>query len=89
MATALVPLCLVAKLKDGRLIPVDVNQFRNSYLGVKALRLNFDKETDASNRIEKQRLDNEIKEAEENPYHSDKLNIDIHIVAFITMVLPT
>ena len=45
MATALVPLCLVAKLKDGRLIPVDVNQFRNSYLGVKALRLNFDKET--------------------------------------------
>ena len=80
------PICLVAKLKNGTVIPVDVNQFRNSNLGVKPLRYNCDIENDATNKAEKIRLEAEIKYAEEHPYHSDALNIDIKIITYLTLV---
>ena len=81
------PIALVAKLKNGTIIPVDVNQFRNSNLGIKPIKYNCDIENDATNKAEKIWFENEIKYAEENPYHSDALNIDIKIITYLTMVI--
>ena len=81
------PIALVAKLKNGNIIPVDVNQFRNSNLGIKPIRYNCDIENDATNLAEKIRFEKDIKHAEENPYHSDTLNIDVKIITHLTMVI--
>ena len=83
----MVPLCLVAKVGD-KLIPVDINQFRNSPLGIKPLKYNICVENDASNKLEKIRVEKEIEEAKANPFHyvGKKITADITIISFLTMV---
>ena len=85
IATVAVILCLVAKV-DGKTIPIEINQFRNSHLGIKPLNYTMGTETDKSNRLEKERLEKELKEAKENPYYSEKYGIRINVVGYITMV---
>ena len=87
MATCIVPIALVAKLKNGNIIPVEINQFRNSNLGIKPIKYNCDIENDATNKAEKIWFENQIKYAEENPYHSDILNIDVKLITHLTMVI--
>ena len=36
ISTSMVPLFLIAKV-NGKIIPIDINQFRNSHLGIKPL----------------------------------------------------
>ena len=81
------PIALVAKLKNGAIIPVEINQFRNSNLGIKPIKYNCDVENDATNLAEKIRFEKDIKYAEENPYHSNELNIDVKIITHLTMVI--
>ena len=79
-------IALVAKLKSGKKIPVFINQFRNSNLGIKPVRYNCDLENDATNKAEHIRFENDIKYAEDHPYHSDALNINVKIITHLTMV---
>ena len=74
-------------MKNGDIIPVDVNQFRNSNLGIKPVKYNCDQENDRTNRAEKIWFEEQIKYAKENPYHSDSLNIDVKIITHLTMVI--
>ena len=81
----MVPLCLVAKV-DGKIIPIEINQFRNSNLGIIPLKYVCEKENDKSNFLEKERLEKEIEEAQKTPYFSEENDISINIVGYITMV---
>ena len=70
-------------------MPIDPNYFLNSHLAIKPLRFKLDLETEESNIAESNRLLEEIKIAEENPYtHTSKsgVTIKINYKCYLTMV---
>ena len=70
-------------------MPIDPNYFLNSHLAIKPLRFKLDLETEESNIAESNRLLEEMKIAEENPYtHTSKsgVNIKINYKCYLTMV---
>ena len=89
VSSCLVVLAVVGYV-DGKCIPIAINPFRNSHLGIKPLRNKFEFENDETNKQEGERLQDEMKYAAENPYifESKNLNIQIKIEyqGFVTMV---
>ena len=79
------------KTKKGkwRTVPIDPNYFLNSHLAIKPLRFKLDLETDATNELECERMLEEAKIAEANPYiHKTKsgVTLKIHNKFYMTMV---
>ena len=92
MQSCLVVLAFYAKVEeDGkeRIIPIWTNHFRNSRLGVKALRLKLGIENKETNEAEAERLTKEMEEAKTNPYiHKidESRSVEISYLGFFTMV---
>ena len=96
VTTCCVVLTLVAIVEDPnypngeRIIPIYVNNFRNSHLGIKPLTLEFKVETDETNKDDGLKLQDAKKNAEENPYVFESKNLNtlvkIEYQGFITMV---
>ena len=79
------------KTKKGkwRTVPIDPNYFLNSYLAVKPLRFDLNLENEETNKLECERMLEEAKIAEENPYiHTSKsgATLKIHNKFYMTMV---
>ena len=95
MATCLVVLGLFAyiKTKNGncKTIPIDPNYFVNSPLGIKPIRFKIGDETTQTNIDESDRVEEQMKIAEDNPYsHKTKSGImlKIYYKSYLTMVKP-
>ena len=73
-----------------RVIPIYVNNFMNSHLGIKPIKLEFKVETDETNKQDGEDLQAQKKYAEENPYVFESKNLNTQIKVenqgFITMV---
>ena len=86
-------LALVAKIRtkkgNWRTVPIDPNYFLNSFLAIKPLKFNLNLENDETNKIECNRMLEEVKKAEANPYiHTSKsgVTLKIHNKFYMTMV---
>ena len=87
VVSCLVVLSLVAKVGD-RIIPIFINQYKNSRLGVKPIRFWMGVETAKNNLEECNSMKRQMDYAEQNPYQNklDPLMPPISKVGFLTMV---